>query len=116
MKKMSAFALVSCFALSLFITSQACAGDDWQKVGELAKDGAGRISVNKTISYCKIVGMAEVSVVNTLIIFKGGDNKSYPLTAKLKKGEAREVSVGDKINVTDISASVDRGAVELYVK
>ncbi len=110
--------LVAVLALGMVVlmgTTGAWAGGDWHKLGELTKGG--RLPVNRQVSVCRLECVEGVATVNTLVVFDGDKKRGIPVTAKLQKGETREVQLGDKVNVSELGMSLEtNGRLAVYVK
>lgn len=113
MKKNWLVMVVVCGVL-LGLTS-AWAREEWHKVGELTKGG--RLPVNQQVSVCRLECVEGVAIINTLVVFDGDNKRGLPVTAKLKKGETRDVTLGDKVKVSELGMSLEtNGRLVVYVK
>ena len=91
------------------------ARDEWHKIGELTKGG--RLPIKQQVSVCRLECVEGVAVINTLVVFDGDNKRGIPVTAKLKKGETRDVTLGDKIKVSELGMSLEtNGRLAVYVK
>ena len=92
-------------------------GDSWQKVGELTKGG--KLAANRQASVCRLVCLDGVIIVNTLVVFEGDKMRNITVRAKLKKGEDREVPLGNNVKLTHIGMSISPdtvGRLAVYLK
>ena len=105
-------------ALALFAGSLgAQAGEKWHKVGEL--NAGGKLAVDREITAVRLVGLDGICIVNTLVIFNGDTKQGIPVTAKIKKGEEREVPLGKTAKATHVGMSLNAdatGRLAVYVK
>ncbi|MCX6997195.1 MAG: hypothetical protein NTV49_08930 [Kiritimatiellaeota bacterium] len=95
----------------------ARAGEQWQKIGELSQGG--KLAVDRQASVCRLVCLEGVTIVNTLVVFNGDTKRGIPVRAKLKKGEEREVPLGNNVKITHVGMSLNSnatGRLAVYVK
>ena len=108
-------ALLAVVLVMLLGTTTAWAHDCWPKIGELMKGG--KLAVNTQISACRLECVEGVAIVNTLVVFDGDNKRNIPITTKLNKGETKDVTLGNKIKVTDLGMSLETtGRLAVYVK
>lgn len=115
MKKSWIVALLAVVSVMLLGTTTAWAHDYWHKIGELTKGG--KLAVNTQISACRLECVEGVAIINTLVVFEGEKKRGIPITTKLNKGETKDVSLGNKIMVTELGMSLETtGRLAVYVK
>ena len=115
MKKNWLVAVLAVVLVVLMGTMSAWAGDYWHKIGELTKGG--RLPVNRQVSAVRLECAEGVATINTLVVFDGANKRGIPVTAKLQKGETRDISLGNKVNVTELGMSLETtGRLAVYIK
>ena len=115
MKKSWLMMVLAVALVMLTGTTGAWAGDYWHKIGELTKGG--KLPVNRQISACRLECVEGVATINTLVVFDGDNKRGIPLVTKLNKGETRDVSLGNKVNVTELGMSLETtGRLAVYIK
>ncbi len=115
MKKSWLVMMLAMGLVMLMGITSAWAGDYWHKIGELTKGG--KLPVNRQVSACRLECVEGVATINTLVVFDGDKKRGIPITTKLNKGETKDVSLGNKVNVTELGMSLEtNGRLAVYIK
>lgn len=94
------------------------ADGEWTVIAKLKADGSTKeVDVNQQISKVSLTCKQGEVAIQKLEVISEGKTMPYSLGAKLKKGDAQQVSVGNSINCSKLRIADDgQGEYEVRIK
>ena len=90
----------------------------WTVIADLtAGGGAKEVKEECRASTCLITCTDGSIIINTVVLRQGGKKTPFTVTSRLKKGESKEITIGDDVNVTGFRISdTGRGRYTVSLK